>query len=765
MGKRKKIKEIKIEEFRFSRTDLFIIVGLLVLVLIYFFKLAISKGIFITGDLTLSDLMSQYYPFRHLLGESLKNLQIPLWTQYIFGGYPILAQGEMGAFYPLNLILFSLLPDFVAFNFSVILNFFLGTLFLFLYARVINLSKSASLLSAVAFSFSGFFITQIRHINMINTAIWIPLLFFLIEYYFKKKNIIYILLAGMVFGIQILAGHFQIAYYSVLGTSLYFLFKIGQNYLLSLEKKTKSRLPLIQISKTFSIFFTKKLACLVLIFVIGGALAGIQLLPTYEFMKQGTRSQGLSFDEAVGWGYQPKHLITFVLPYFYGDYAKGTFNEENTLFWENCGYVGIIPLILALLSSGLLKTNGYVRFFAFFLVLSIALTMGKYTPIFKIFWEFIPGAQYFRFPNRFLLFVALSLSVLAGFGMDYIKNRIKIPSFCFQGSILILIIDLFVFGIGHNPAVDPKVWFSPPETVKFLAQDKDFFRICSFGNNESWRMVYSKSSGWKGNDLDLYIKHRGVLQENFNMIYHLESFFGYPPKSFGLQRCSNLYYFLLYQKMKLYGRPNEPLPFTVPEPAFSKILGIMNVKYILSFWEMNDPNLEVVMKTDFKKVIPDIKVYQNKMFLPRVYVVPKAKIVKGEGEILGELSNPGFDPRKEVIIEEEIDFRGVDTANSAVKITKYSPLEVIIEAKLTDDGFLVLGDTYYPGWEAFVDDKLTKIYQANYLQRAIPIKEGRHKIRFIYNPISFKIGAIISILTLLLTVIYLWRRLTQGIHR
>jgi hypothetical protein len=243
------------------------------------------------------------------------------------------------------------------------------------------------------------------------------------------------------------------------------------------------------------------------------------------------------------------------------------------------------------------------------------------------------------------------------------------------------------------------------------------------------------------------------------MIYNIPSCEGYP--AFAPRRLNDLHrFFRNLNNVSLYKhRRDDPLGFAVPKPQFTKLLGILNVKYILSFWEMRSPVLNEVLQVNFKEDMVPARVYENKEVIPRVYVVPKAKVIKGEGAILRELTNPEFDPTEYVVIEEEIDFKGADTIQgSEVKITKYSPLEVIIEANLTNPGFLVLADTYYPGWKAFIDDKLTKIYRANYIYRTIPIKEGRHKIRFSYDPLSFKIGAIISIITLLLVLIYIGYR-------
>lgn len=793
MGKKKRKKEVKIEtKFRLSKIDLLAIVGLLGLVLVYFFKAATLQGIFITGDLTTSDLTNLNYPIRHFLGECLKKGILPLWTPDIYSGFPVFAESEMGGFYPPNLLLFFVLPTYIAFNYSVILNFFLCGLFFFLYARSINLTTFASFIGAFSFAFSGFFVMHLKHTNMIYTACWLPLLFFLVEMFFRCQTLnvefmtkFYIqgltpaISIGLVFGVQILAGHFQIAYYSILATSIYLIFRFGSLiffYSTNIRPKVSllNRFKWIDIRKPA----LKILLALLIIYIIGAGLSCIQILPTKEFTALATRAGGLTFQDASSWPYHPKNLITFIFPYWFGDYAKGeypsTIEGEMVLFWENCGYVGVFTLILSFvgLISSFLK-RGEVRFFTILGLFSILLVFGKYTPLYEFFWNYLPGLKFFRFPNRFLLLVEFSLCVIACFGVDFFINKIKglageiipIPQIVhkkfkiaywivriLQISLLTAIIqDLFIFGIGHNPTVRPDVWLAKPKTVEFLQKDKSFYRVYNFGVDESWRMVYSLSKGWKG-DLNLYVNHREVLAPNFNMIYHIPSCEGYP--AFAPKRLNDLHHFFRnLNNVSLYKhRLDDPLGFAVPKPQFTKLLGILNVKYILSFWEMNSPMLKEVFKVTFEEDMPPARIYENKEFVPRVYIVPKAKIVKEEGEILRELTKPEFDPLKYVIIEEEIDFKGTDTPKGSqeAKITKYLPLEVIIEANLTNPGFLVFTDSYYPGFKAFIDGKSTKIYRANYIYRTIPIKEGKHKIRFVYEATSFKIGAIISIITLLL---------------
>ncbi|MEW6097251.1 MAG: YfhO family protein [bacterium] len=526
-------KDEVIVERPFCKADWLAIAGLLVLVFIFFFKASTLQGVFITGDLSRSDIWSINYPFRHFLGECLKKGILPLWTPDIYCGFPIFAEGEMGGYYPLNVILFYFLPTYIAYNYSIILNFFLTGLFMFFYARSINLSPFASFIASFSFSFGGFFVTHLKHTNMINAACWLPLMFFFVERFFKKGNFIYPIGCGLVFGIQILAGHFQIAYYSILGISVYFIFRFGSKlFFLWINKK-----------KFKNVDFKKRviqtLVTLLVIYILGVGLSAVQVLPTKELTGLSTRAKP-NFYSASLCPYHPKNLITlnlitFIFPYWFGDYAKGTYPEEiegeRVLFWENCGYVGVITLFLAFLGLVLfLFKRSEVRFFTILLVGSIFIVFGKYTPVYEFLWNYLPGMKFFRFPNRFLLFVSFSLCILAGFGIEFILANIKGISkqrILIMIGVLMVIFDLFKFGIHHNPSISYKVWLSKPKTVQFLEKDESFYRVHNFGADSSWRMVYLLSKGWIG-DLNLYLNHQEVLQPSFNMVYHIPSEEGCP---------------------------------------------------------------------------------------------------------------------------------------------------------------------------------------------------------------------------------------------
>jgi uncharacterized membrane protein YfhO len=80
---------------------------------------------------------------------------------------------------------------------------------------------------------------------------------------------------------------------------------------------------------------------------------------------------------------------------------------------------------------------------------------------------------------------------------------------------------------------------------------------------------------------------------------------------------------------------------------------------------------------------------------------------------------------------------------------------------LSADGFLVLSDLYYEGWRAFVDGVEQEVYKADYALRAVQLEAGEHQIEFVFDPMSFRIGLMVSGVSLLvlvaLTAVLLWR--------
>jgi uncharacterized membrane protein YfhO len=95
---------------------------------------------------------------------------------------------------------------------------------------------------------------------------------------------------------------------------------------------------------------------------------------------------------------------------------------------------------------------------------------------------------------------------------------------------------------------------------------------------------------------------------------------------------------------------------------------------------------------------------------------------------------------------------------STVRVLRYAPEEIVAEADLSVPGWLVLGEWYYPGWQAWADGREQPIYRANFGLRAIPLGAGIHQVTLRYRPRSLYIGGGVSLFTVLgLILVFSWR--------
>jgi hypothetical protein len=154
----------------------------------------------------------------------------------------------------------------------------------------------------------------------------------------------------------------------------------------------------------------------------------------------------------------------------------------------------------------------------------------------------------------------------------------------------------------------------------------------------------------------------------------------------------------------------------------------------------------------------DVKVYENLDVLPRAIVVHRAQVADDDETALALMQDPAFDPTTSVVLAAETSPPRLAsshpvTDDDTVSIVSYEPERVVVKANLTQEGYLVLSDTHYPGWHVDVDSQASRLHRANLLFRAVYLPAGDHTVEFRFQPQSWRIGAIVSALTALLTVL------------
>src|SRR3989339_1169621 len=138
--------------------------------LLFFFRFLDGLEIF-----AFKDLSRYFYPLRLLMVEQVKSGHIPLWNPYIFCGMPLLATLQICFFYPLSVVYY-LIPYDLAFNYYIIIHYFIGASLMYLLMRHYSISKPASFLAGFIFAFSGYLLSVSCMNTTLSSVIWLPLL-------------------------------------------------------------------------------------------------------------------------------------------------------------------------------------------------------------------------------------------------------------------------------------------------------------------------------------------------------------------------------------------------------------------------------------------------------------------------------------------------------------------------------------------------------------------------------------------------------------
>ncbi|HWP84403.1 MAG TPA: hypothetical protein VNN17_04395, partial [Terriglobia bacterium] len=175
------------------------------------------------------DVADFFYPSFSFVHEELRHFRLPLWNPYSMSGFPIIGDPEAQIFYPLNWLFVLLHPagplPYRLVELQVMVHFFLAGLFLYYLARDLTGSRFASLLAGVLFQFSGAMVAHTQHVASVNSMAWYPAIFLLARRGLQQGNYVHCLSAGMLFGIQALAGHWQHAAYLGMLLFLYFAYE------------------------------------------------------------------------------------------------------------------------------------------------------------------------------------------------------------------------------------------------------------------------------------------------------------------------------------------------------------------------------------------------------------------------------------------------------------------------------------------------------------------------------------------------------------
>jgi len=644
-----------------------------------------------------------YYPLIHYGVETLKSLRLPLWNPYQSLGVPFLGSALFGLFSPFS-FLYYVLPTHLAMGYSTVLNIALAGLFTFLFLnKSLKIGTAGAIAGGLVFMFSGSVLLELIHPSLLGAMAFLPLLLFLTHKVFETKEGRWAIFFALALACQILTGAAQIIIHTIFMTGVFG----AALFLLDRKRKKASARPII-------------------LLLMGGAAAlaisSPQWLPLLELSRlTGRDSAGLSLRDV-------EPFKAFFTPWIV---------SKGLLFGARGLTIGFIPVVLSLIALFNRKTRTYAVFFTFTAILTLLMAFGTHTPLYGIYYHYIPTGKMFRVPMRWLWLTAFSIAVLTAMGSEGIFNGLENKKRLRSVAVIIIPLLITAFLFRHNvmelynhPQNTPAIFTRYNKEGAFLRQVQGTSR------------TYITSDF--GHDFSL-IQKFGTLQKVFVLNdYEMLSLNAYRKFVAAIGgRKKLLAQKIFYGSYKIGGGKRG-----------LRLMNLLSVRFIM------EKKLKVFPKKTppgVVKIYEDkgITIYKNKGALPRAYVVYNSETISGEAA-LRRLASPYFNPRASVILDKDIGFgRRHRSGLTKAVIKKFLPERIELTAVLPQKGVLVLTDFFYPGWEVYVDGAQKKILRANTIMRGVVLKKGPHSVVFVYRPRPFWRGLRLSLLTLVGIIIYL----------
>ncbi len=751
-----------------------------------------------------------FQPMKRVMAEAWRSGRFPLWNPCPYAGLPLLGDISNALLYPLE-VLFLLVPFKTAFDLFMILHYPILAVNAFLLFRGLGASRRGAFLGAVAMAFGGYMVFMTSALNYLCAYAWAPLV---LRFYLDGlvRGARPILCAGLAATLTLLAGDPQALYFAGGLCLLYTIFHVH-------AARDRRRAAL------------RGGAGLLLLGAATALLSAAQLLPTLELAAESVRAGGLSYEEASSWSLHPLRLAEFLFPLPFGGaypehefWGRGWLTERN-IPWTLGIYMGL-PVFLMALTALLSRREGPTeggdftakRFLAAGFLLSLLLSLGGRTPLFRLFHGAIPLFSMFRYPEKWLYVASLCLAGLAALGFTRLENGKGVDLFrtlCLASCGAALA--LFFLG-GNLLAPEIARAAGPHATADLVRSTLTYSSLHAFlaagaalvalrlGDSRrfsfsflgplglllaasladvlaaGWKIHYAgppglferRSSlvdilGEKKGDLDgpLRIRQDRTPRPADLYVRRAEKVLGYPGYAAvtaadleNLEPDTACVYGVQYMTGTTQATPAAYRLLSEALPG-KKLLRLYGVSFMVTA-----PDTE--LPEDWERVNVDpIKGRQAarvRNTLPKAFVVPEAVELSPDAAA-DFIASASFNPFRMVALPPGAGGENVEDSKkfSPAKIVAYSEDEVEIEAE--GPGWLVLLDSWFPGWKAedIGSGAELEILRANLAFRAVRLGPGVRRVAMRYRPSSFRIGLLASLLSLTAVLAYLaWPALRRG---
>ncbi len=714
-----------------------------------------------TSNHLLLDALTAMNAFYVAAERALESGEWPLWNPLAWAGMPLLANCQSAVFYPPRL-LHAVLDNFVATTFYILLKLWLCGMTAYVCARAIGLRVGPARFASVGWML-GSYNLLFCYWPLPDVSAWVPVLFLGVEFILAHRYRRGFYTTALGATLILLAGHPETAFAMSLAVGLYFLLRLAWER----PGGRKLWMPIAVASAAWG------LALLVY---------AVQLLPFLEYLANSDALASRADRTLAGRAWLPPSVAAaFWVPRFFGTNVEGNYWGR----WNSNMTSLIYPGMAVWLCMGLLFPKTFKdrmvrgRVICLTATAAVCALVAFNTPLFGRVNElpvFNTMSEFYH-----IAFTLFALPLLAAICLDrWLAGPARLRQL--GGCTLLVLVAALVVGsvyafhkpllarVGHIEYIHTQFaiaalfttagvvvlvarrWWNRP---RILAAAMTLLLACDLlvavrGIN----VTSPRKDLFFETELTRYLLGReqpcrvrpsmGLIPAGLLPHYGIEEWTGYDG--------------MYPRRIREFQKRLKRKVWTVMEPVCA-IPYYLHNPVVEPRFPRDEPG-----RFEFRGAFEGIEVYENRRAFPRAFLVGSVEAVPGLDAMFQRMCDHTYDPAGAALVEAPLPATLPDPPDGGLgpaTVLERTASRVTVEAEASQDCVLVLADAYYPGWKAAVDGQATALFPVYHVFRGLVLPEGKHIVTYQYEPLSFRIGLLISTVTLIATIAVTLRRLLR----
>jgi hypothetical protein len=717
-----------------------------------------------------SDYLAGGYFFHEFISQRFAEGALPKWVPHVYGGLPLFANPG-STYYPFRFLADWIFPVSKIWPTLFVLQFTIAGAGMYLLARELRARPWVSFVAGLAFQFTGLTMSWVLagHEGRIIVATFTPLLFYFFHAGVRKGTLAPFAGAAAVIGFSLLSFQIQNAYYLLVGAALWSGFSIW-----ALEAHRDRR----RLARVLAL----GLGSVVFAFL----LASVNFLPFLDYIEQSPRGEagGRGYEYSTSFSMPVAEVAALAVPEITGhlDSYRGT--NPMKLHTE---YVGAVVLLLVAVGAYNARRDRYWWFFLGLGLFALTIALGGGTPLYRLYYEILPGTKRFRAPAISFFLVSFALVTMAALALERLAGEVERRWRPLSGArkqdedgmsalpwILggVVVVGLLLGSMAPAEAGAARfrfalfaaaaaglIWLwvkgsvgtalvalllSAVAVLDLWIVDREFFEtvpgpeemfaaddVVNFlsqqpGPYRVWHLPFPAGMVYRG-VAGNYLMRFDVEQaggEHGNQLQRWNEYIGA-----GENTYVDWHNFLV--------EPGVVSTAQGQAVGFRSVPGFLdaaNIRYVISAVPLSHPDLR-------QAYVGSAAVYENTGALPRAYLVPGVETVPGEDGALERMARAGFDPRQVAVVSADSALAlPSGPLSGGAQVAGHDPDRVVVRANPSREALLVLADNYYGGWVARIDGREVPILRVNHTMRGVVVPAGEHEVVFTYEPSDLYVG-------------------------